>query len=478
VELAAQTTEPGQSVLAEHVPVRAGPQPEAPELPVPAPHVPALPVPALREAVAAAVVPAAVVVDGPADMMPIPNNLPAAASGSWLHQSGGANQLRRFALHSTPASCIYDKSSVQTIRVDTPSAKYDVVTGSGLIETLAPRIERVAGRMPRRVFVLTSAPIWALWGDAFLASFPEAPIVLFLEPGEKYKTLASVDRLLREMARAGGDRGSLLIAFGGGIVGDVGGFVAAIYMRGIAYVQVPTTFLAQVDSSVGGKTGVNLPEGKNLVGSFHHPIVVFADIGVLGTLPDRELRAGLMESLKAGIIRDRALVRFMEGHAHEILGRDAKALEKVIAASIRMKAGVVNRDERESGLRMILNFGHTVGHALEQATGYKLLLHGEGVAWGMIAALSLARQRGTITAGQFSRLEELVHLYGPLPALNLKAKKVVEATGSDKKNVGGVRRFVLPIGIGDAGVVEDVTPAELEAAVQYMLAQASENAPA
>src|ERR1700691_6214650 len=227
------------------------------------------------------------------------------------------------------------------------------------------------------------------------------------------------------MAKAGGDRGSLLIAFGGGIVGDVGGFLAAIYMRGIPFIQVPTTFLSQVDSSVGGKTGVNLPEGKNLVGSFHHPLAVFADIGVLGTLPDRELRAGLMESGKAGIIRDRSRVRFMEEHADDVLGRDTKALEKVIAASIRMKAGVVNKDERENGLRMILNLGHTVGHALEQATGYKSLLHGEAVAWGMIAALYLARKRGTITGIQFERLENLIYLYGPLPALKLRAKKVV-----------------------------------------------------
>jgi 3-dehydroquinate synthase len=359
---------------------------------------------------------------------------------------------------------------VQTIRLETPSAKYDVFTGSGLLSTLAPRIERIAGRLPRRVFVLTSGPIWALWRDAFLASFSEPPVVLFLEPGESHKTLASAEKLLRQMARAGGDRGSLLFAFGGGIVGDVGGFLAAIYMRGISYVQVPTTFLAQVDSSVGGKTGVNLPEGKNLVGSFHHPLAVFADIGVLATLPDRELRAGLMESVKAGIIRDRSLVRFMEEHVDEVLGRDAKALERVIAASIRMKADVVSRDERESGLRMILNLGHTVGHALEQATSYKTLLHGEAIGWGMIAALFLARKRGTITGNQFERLEKLVHLYGPLPPLKLRAKKVVAATGGDKKNVGGVRRFVLPIGIGDAGVVEDVTPAELEAAVGYMLA--------
>ena len=366
------------------------------------------------------------------------------------------------------------KGTVQTIRVETPTAKYNVTAGSGLIGGLAPRLERVVGPLPRRVFVLTSAPIWALWGKRFLASFAEAPIVLFLEPGEKFKTLASVEKLARQVARAGGDRGSLLIAFGGGIVGDVGGFLASIFMLGIAYIQVPTTFLAQVDSSVGGKTGVNLPEGKNLVGSFHHPLAVFADIETLGTLPERELRAGLMESVKAGIIRDRALVRFMEGHADEVLRREPKALEKVIAASIRMKAGVVHLDEREGGLRMILNFGHTVGHALEQVTHYKVLLHGEAVGWGMVAALYLAQQRGTISPAQFERLETLVNLYGPLPELNLRAARIVSATGGDKKNLGGVRRFVLPVGIGDAGIVEDVTEAELQAAVEYMLARAGE----
>jgi 3-dehydroquinate synthase len=363
---------------------------------------------------------------------------------------------------------------VQTIRVDTPSAKYDVFTGGGLIGTLASRIARLAGELPRRVFVLTSPEIWALWGDLFLKSFAEPPVALFLPAGEKHKTMQSVDRLLRQMTAAGADRGSMLIAFGGGIVGDVGGFLAAIFMRGIRYVQVPTTFLAQVDSSVGGKTGVNLPEGKNLVGSFHHPVAVFADIDVLGTLPDRELRAGLMESIKAGIIRDRSLVRYMEEYVNDVLGRDPKALEKVIAASIRMKASVVNRDERENGLRMILNLGHTVGHAIEQVTRYRVLLHGEAVGWGMIAALYVAHRRRSITGAQAARLENLIHLYGPLPVLSLRVPRLIAATSGDKKNIGGVRRFVLPIGIGDAGVVEDVTQDELHAAISYMLSQARE----
>jgi 3-dehydroquinate synthase len=378
-------------------------------------------------------------------------------------------------------------SNVQTIRVETQSAKYDVTAGSGLLETLAPRIERVVGRLPRRVFVLTSPEIWALWSERFLESFlegrgleqagrgqagRETPVALFLPPGEQHKTIKSVERLTREMVQAGGDRGSLMICFGGGIVGDAGGFVAAVFLRGINYVQVPTTFLAQVDSSVGGKVGVNLPEGKNLVGNFLQPQAVFADIGVLGTLPGRELRAGLMESVKAGIIRDRALLKYMEEHAEEILGRDAKALEKVIAASIRMKADVVRRDERESGLRMILNFGHTIGHALEAATRYKAMLHGEAIAWGMVAALAVARRRGTITGAQMERMEKLIYRYGPLPKLKVRATKILAAAGHDKKNVGGVRRFVLPVGIGDAGVVEDVTAAEMEMAVKYMLERA------
>ena len=271
--------------------------------------------------------------------------------------------------------------------------------------------------------MVTSPAIWALWGETFLRVLcREPPVVLFLEPGEKPRHSEAWSGCCGRWRRRA-RRGSLLIAFGGGIVGDVGGFLAAIYMRGIPYVQVPTTFLAQVDSSVGGKTGVNLPEGKNLVGSFHHPRAVFADIGVLGTLPDRELRAGLMESVKAGIIRDRALVRFMEEHADEVLGARPKALEKVIAASIRMKAGVVNQDERESGLRMILNSGTRWATPSSRPRATRLLLHGEAVGWGMMAALYLARKRGTITAKQFERLERLDPLYGPLPPLKLRTAR-------------------------------------------------------
>lgn len=342
--------------------------------------------------------------------------------------------------------------------------------GSGLLASLYKKLPK-----QKRVFVLTSPEIWGLWSKRFLASFPknEQPVVLFLPAGEQHKRLTQVERLATELSSAGADRSSLLIAFGGGIVGDLGGFLAAIYMRGIDYIQIPSTLLAQVDSSVGGKTGVNLATGKNLVGSFHHPLAVFADIDLLQTLPDRELRAGLFESIKAGIIRDAKLFHFMERNAGAVLHREAEALEYVIAASIRMKADVVGIDERESGLRMILNFGHTIGHAIEAATHYRKLLHGEAIAWGMIGALHLAEMRKTITAEQAIRMNKTIHVYGPLPSFKSSTEKLHEAAGRDKKNRSGVRRFVLPVGIGDARVIEDVTDAELLSAIELVLKQAS-----
>ena len=358
------------------------------------------------------------------------------------------------------------------IPVKTTTAEYAVHVGRGVF----PEVARVANQSKtgRSVFVVTSPEIWSLWGEKFLAAFSAdaQPTVLFLPAGERFKRIAQVERLAVEMAGAGADRSSLLIAFGGGIVGDLGGFLAAIYMRGIEYVQVPTTFLAQVDSSVGGKTGVNLTVGKNLVGSFHHPREVFADIALLQTLPERELRAGLFESIKAGIIRDALLFRFMEQNAEAILARDAEALEHVIAASIRMKADVVGIDERESGLRMILNFGHTIGHAIEAATEYRRLLHGEAIGWGMLAAMRIALGRETVGPDQAERIEKTIRAYGPLPSFNTTAKKLLDAAGHDKKNRAGTRRFVLPKGIGDAVVVEDVTDEEMKSAVEWVLKQA------
>jgi 3-dehydroquinate synthase len=363
---------------------------------------------------------------------------------------------------------------VPTVPVKTASSRYNVHIGEGLLRTLHTRLRRLTSGAQPQYFVVTSPEIWALWASRFLASFPKnsQPITLFLPSGESSKRMHQVERLADELHKAGADRDAILIAFGGGVLGDLTGFLAAIYMRGIRYVGVPSTFLAQVDSSLGGKTGVNLAHGKNLVGSFHHPLAVFADTELLQTLPPRELRAGLQESIKAGVIRDPRLFALMERDAEKALAGDPATLEKIITMSVRMKANVVNLDERESGLRMILNYGHTVGHAIEAATHYRKLLHGEAIAWGMIAATHIAVNRRLLPANTGQRIDSLILRYGPLPALRVPAAKLAALTAGDKKNRSGIRRFILPTAIGKTRTVTDVSEAELLVGINEMLALA------
>jgi 3-dehydroquinate synthase len=363
------------------------------------------------------------------------------------------------------------------IAVTTATANYQVEIGLGLLAQVGARVDALlsgglaAGK--QKVFVVTSPEIWRLWGETLTKGLPAEPMVLSVPAGEQHKRLSTVERLLEELADAGADRDSLLIAFGGGVLGDMTGFVAATYMRGIRYVQVPTTLLAQVDSSVGGKTGVNLAAGKNLAGAFYHPLAVYADIDTLATLPAAELRAGLQESVKAGIIRDRALFDFMDEQSAAVLAGDQAALLRVVADSVQMKADVVRADEREGGLRMILNLGHTLGHAIEAATGYKALLHGEAVAWGMLAATAIAKRRGLVTIAEHDRVERVVKMYGPLKQFQADAAQLVTLTAKDKKNRNGARSFVLPSGIGDAVVVKDVTTEELTITAERMMAMVS-----
>ena len=348
-----------------------------------------------------------------------------------------------------------------TIPVRSPSAEYEVHIGPDLLRSLYPRIAALHGKPHARVFVVTSPRIWELHGEALSASFPTPPTVLQILAGEQYKRLATVERLAEQLAAERADRDSLLIAFGGGVIGDITGFLAAIWMRGVPYVQVPTTALAQIDSSVGGKTGVNLAAGKNLIGSFHHPLVVFADVDTLTTLPASELRAGLQEAIKAGIIRDHDLFSYIEAHADSVLAGDPEALTHVIAQAVRMKAAVVAEDERETGVRMLLNLGHTLGHAIEAATSYAQLLHGEAVAWGMLAATHIARKRGLLSSSQAERIHRLVERFGPLRPFTSTPERLVELTARDKKHRSGVRSFILPVGIGDASVFRDVSEDEL-----------------
>jgi 3-dehydroquinate synthase len=367
--------------------------------------------------------------------------------------------------------------SATTIPVRTPSATYDVEIAPNLLSSIGQRTDALlSGGLTsgkQRAFIVTSPEILALWGDPLLRGFPTQPNLLTVPAGESHKRLRTVEDLAEQMAHAGADRDSILIAFGGGVLGDMTGFLAAIYMRGLRYIQVPTTALAQIDSSIGGKTGVNLAAGKNLVGSFHHPLAVFADTSTLSTLPAAELRAGLQESIKAGIIRDPDLFSLLEREQSRILACDIEALTEVIAASLRVKASVVNADERESGLRMILNLGHTLGHAIEAATLYTQLLHGEAIAWGMLAAIRIAAVRGLLTPLDAQRMGNLIRAYGPLRPFRADPAELVALTAKDKKNRSGARSFILPTSIGNAIIVRDVTERELHEAAEAIVHEAS-----
>jgi 3-dehydroquinate synthase len=279
-----------------------------------------------------------------------------------------------------------------------------------------------------------------------------------------------VEQLAHEMVQLGGDRTSMVIAYGGGIVNDMGGFLAAIFMRGIPVIQVPTTLLAQVDAAIGGKTGVNLVSGKNLVGSFHQPLAVLIDPEILQTLPEREYRAGLWEIVKAGIIREPGLFRYLGKHVRDVLDREPAAVDHIIAESVRMKVEVVSSDEREGDLRRILNFGHTFGHALEAETQYRRFLHGEAVAWGMRAAIYLGEITGHLSAEESVEMLHLIGEYGPIPPMNgIAAENLAARLVHDKKTVQGKVHFVLPVRIGEVTVVSGIDERSVIHAIQSAL---------
>jgi 3-dehydroquinate synthase len=320
----------------------------------------------------------------------------------------------------------------------------------------------------RRVFVVTVPPVRRRWAKVLLKSLSASGIeigLLEMPDGERSKRLATLEKLAEKLIKQGADRGITLIALGGGVVGDVTGFLASIYMRGVDVIQVPTTVLAQVDAAIGGKTGVNLVSGKNLLGTFHQPRVVLIDTAVLETLPAREYRAGLYESLKCGIIGDPGLFRLFEDRRSEILDRDPVVVEKVIADSVRLKASVVSADEREGGLRQVLNFGHTIGHALESETHYTQLLHGEAVAWGMIAATHIALSTGKLDSVTAGRITNSVLGFGRLPRMKLKTANIVKRLRADKKTRQGVVHFILPREIGKVEITSDVPEAIVRSAV-------------
>jgi 3-dehydroquinate synthase len=355
-----------------------------------------------------------------------------------------------------------------TFQVETPPAPYRVVVERGILQHAARYLPTNGGK----VFVVSTDDVWrhqcARLEHALAAI---AHDVLFLPAGEDHKRLAPIEQLAEEMVRLGADRSSVVVAFGGGIVTDMAGFLAAIFMRGIPVVQIPTTLLAQVDASIGGKTGVNLGVGKNLIGSFHQPLAVLIDADVLATLPDREYRAGLYEILKAGVIRSEPLFRFLAEQSAPVLAREREAVDRIIAESVEIKVQVVSADEREGGLRRILNFGHTFGHALETETGYTRFLHGEAVAFGMRAAVYLAQMTGHLSAEDTVDILEAIQLYGPIPSLQgVAPERLLARLASDKKTVQGQVHFVLPERIGEVQVVFGIGDEMVLAAVRAALA--------
>ena len=344
------------------------------------------------------------------------------------------------------------------LRIELGDRSYPVLVGEGLLARTGPILRNLGFRTPPTV--VTNRHVLRLHGQVLLPSLEQSfgpSAVICIGDGERFKNAVSLTRIYHGLLRSGADRESWILAFGGGVVGDVAGFAAATYMRGIHFVSVPTTLLAQVDSCVGGKVGINVPGGKNLIGAFHQPRAVLSDTSVLRSLPARDLAAGLYEVLKCASIRSRALLGYLERNLAAILSCEVPAIEHVIAEAARIKAAVVESDERESDTRMILNYGHTVGHALEAATEYRRFKHGEAVAWGMIAAARLGLELGILRYDEAQRLIGLIHRIARLPSLHgVPVARVWHALRRDKKFRDGKIRFVLLRGIGHPEIIDDL----------------------
>jgi len=347
--------------------------------------------------------------------------------------------------------------SAETLTVELGDRSYPIVIGAGLIDQGFDLAAYLPGD---DCLVVSNETIAPLYLESLGRCLPAARIrSIELPDGEQYKTLATVEAVLDELVAARASRDTTVIALGGGVVGDIAGFAAASYMRGVAFIQVPTTLLAQVDSSVGGKTGVNHPGGKNLIGAFHQPHIVLVDTGTLATLPDREFRAGLAEVIKYGTIVDMEFFAWLEANMQLLLDRQPEALAHAICRSCALKAGIVTADEREAGRRALLNFGHTFGHAIENTLGYGDWLHGEAVAAGMLMAAAMSG----IDVSEQDRLRALIAMAGlPTSPPEVGAARLREAMQLDKKALAGKLRFVLLNSLGNAFVTADYADAALE----------------
>jgi len=358
---------------------------------------------------------------------------------------------------------------MQTLEVALAERSYPIHIGAGLLAREGLFAPHVRGRLAAIVTNTRVGPLYAEALERTLAAAGARSLRIVLPEGEEHKDWQTLDRIFEQLLEARADRRTVLVALGGGVVGDMAGFAAATYQRGIAHLQVPTTLLAQVDSSVGGKTAINHPLGKNMIGAFHQPAAVVADTATLATLPARELAAGLAEVAKYGAIHDRAFLEWIEDHADALVARDAAALAHVIRRSCEIKAEIVAADEREGGARALLNFGHTFGHAIESAEGYGKWLHGEAVAAGMAMAARFSSQLGRLPAGDAERLVSLLARLGlPVEPPRIDPEVWLRYMGRDKKNEAGRITLILLDALGRGTIVKDAP----EAALQGFLAAA------
>jgi 3-dehydroquinate synthase len=358
------------------------------------------------------------------------------------------------------------------IPITTQSSSYEAVIEHGSLSRTGAMLKQLLGALP--VFVITVPPVRRRWGKILLKSLRGAgftPEVIEMADGERHKRLATVEKLAEQLLKVGADRSAVVLAFGGGVVGDVAGMLASVYMRGVKLVQVPTTVQAQLDAAIGGKTGVNLRAGKNLVGTFYPPELVLIDPATLATLPDREFRAGMYEALKCGVIANAELFARLEKTSILALRRDSTFQSWTIAESVRLKAQVVSADEKEGGLRRVLNFGHTLGHAFEAATAYRRFLHGEAVAWGMIAASRIATEIGLCDREIYHRIRAATLAWGRLPTVSITNSRTMNLIQSDKKTERGVVHFVLPREIGKVEIVKNVPEQAIKVALAELRSQ-------
>jgi 3-dehydroquinate synthase len=352
--------------------------------------------------------------------------------------------------------------------VRTSSRAYAALIENGLLQTSGSYLRGLLNRT-QCLFVVSVPPVRRRWGAPLLKSLSAAGFrarVLEMPDGEPHKKLSTVEMLAQKLSAAGADRDSVIVAFGGGVVGDTVGLLASLYMRGVQLIHIPTTVQAQVDASIGGKTGVNLTSGKNLVGTFHQPVAVLIDPDVLSTLPEREFRAGLYECLKCGVIGNPQLFRQLESTDLKRLRNNSETLQYVIVESVKLKAKIVAADERESGLRRVLNFGHTIGHALEAESAYRQFLHGEAVGWGMIAAANIAHSVGYCDRTTQQRISEAVFSFGRLPSVKARSSKLLRFLQADKKTRNGRVHFVLPRAIGKVEISSSVPDHVISSAIQ------------